>query len=192
MLGKQFFTCLGHFQDFFFKVLDLFIFLFCVMNILPVSVMGTTCMLCVPRIRRQCQIPWNLSYRWLWAAEWVLGTEPGPLQEQTGSHVLANELSPQPEAVQSHPEWCSCLHSHSRKARVGRVSSHLCKPNTGATVTNKEESHRCPSCKWKHHHRVHHSSAPINYVLRCNYVVLLLTQGPHHFYYKRGCHYVSI
>ena len=25
--------------------------------------------------------PWSYSYRWLWTAVWVLGTEPGPLQE---------------------------------------------------------------------------------------------------------------
>ena len=38
------------------------------------------CVLCpclVPlKVRRGCQIPWNWSYRQLWAASWVLGSEP--------------------------------------------------------------------------------------------------------------------
>ena len=33
-------------------------------------------------VRRGCQIPWNWSYGCLLATMWVLGIEPGPLQEQ--------------------------------------------------------------------------------------------------------------
>jgi hypothetical protein len=41
------------------------------MNILP------ACVCLMPReIRGGHQMPWNWSYRWLWAATWVLGTEP--------------------------------------------------------------------------------------------------------------------
>lgn len=31
--------------------------------------------------RRICQIPWNWSYWWLWVVMWLLGPNPGPLEE---------------------------------------------------------------------------------------------------------------
>jgi hypothetical protein len=39
-------------------------------------VCGPEC-ICVPHVSRGPQIPWNWSYRWLWATMWVLGIEPG-------------------------------------------------------------------------------------------------------------------
>ena len=37
---------------------------------------------CMPGSRRRCQVPWDRSYRQLWATMWVLGLEPGSLEEQ--------------------------------------------------------------------------------------------------------------
>lgn len=44
MLRTQFFHVLRAFSRFFFKVLELIIYYFVCMNVLPVCVMGTTCM----------------------------------------------------------------------------------------------------------------------------------------------------
>jgi hypothetical protein len=36
----------------------------------------------VYHVHEDCQIPWDWSYRRLWAAVWVLGMNPGPLEKQ--------------------------------------------------------------------------------------------------------------
>lgn len=33
-------------------------------------------------IRRECWIPWNWRYRWLWITVWILGTKPRTSKEQ--------------------------------------------------------------------------------------------------------------
>lgn len=41
-----------------------------------------TCVFSTHRDQKRTSGPLNYSYRWLWAAIWVLGTELGPLQDQ--------------------------------------------------------------------------------------------------------------
>jgi len=141
--GHSSFMCLGHFQDFFFKVLELIIYYFVCMNVLPVCVMGTTCMPVSPGQED--------SVRSL--GTWVIdGCKPQngagnwtrPLQEQTGSHVLTNELSPARGcAASSRVVRLSTVSQQESQRGKSELVPH-CKPNTGDSVTNKEERHWHP------------------------------------------------
>ena len=56
------------------------------------------CVLCVcllpVKVRKGQWIPWGWIYRWLWAAMWMLGIKPSPLEEQPV--LLTAEPSLQP------------------------------------------------------------------------------------------------
>jgi hypothetical protein len=146
-------------------------------------VVGTTCIPSAPGITRQCQIPWNVSYRWFWASEWVLATDWGPLQEQTGSHLLTNELSLQPLG-QSHPEWWCHTPTTSTPGEPVWEEFKGAQPHLQDFLQTKhkrkqEQTTRIVtgylSCiTEKHYYWTHHSSASINYSLWCNYVVVIL------------------
>ena len=83
---------------FFFK--DLFYFYFMCMSGLPVY--RYVHYLCVPvGGRREHWIPWNWSYRWVWAVVWVLGTESGPSARAESTHD-SWAISPAPMLFLDH------------------------------------------------------------------------------------------
>lgn len=79
-----------------------FLFKFCILNLLMLCMsvlLACTyvyhiCAWSPQRSEDGGQIPWNCSYEWLWAAVWVLETDPSPPQEQQA--LLNTEPSLQP------------------------------------------------------------------------------------------------
>ena len=75
------------------------------------------CTVCMQWLQKLLD-PMYWSYRWFWATTWVLGTEPGPLQEQ---QVL---LTPEPPL---QPHWFRIL--------LVECSTHACLNEVGGGET---------------------------------------------------------